>query len=172
MKPVSIDERIAALREAFDATFAAPVETTRARTIDLLAIRFGAHGFAVPVAELSGVQTRRAVVALPAAPPLCLGLVGVRGRLVAAYDLAAMLRAPRPEKTPWLLVSRLDPELAFASAEAERYVRVDASAIVPRDVAPTDPCVGALSYEGVGLTVLSVDRLVAKVAAAAETHRR
>ncbi len=163
MKPGTIEERLAALRNAFDAAFAAPIDAGRAATVDLLAIRFGERAFAVPVAELAGVHARRRIVPLPGSHPLCLGLAGVRGRLVGAYDLAGLLGAPPPQAAPWLLVSRRDPELGLAAPEAERYVRVELSAIVQRETEDDDACVGAVVHEGVARTVVSVDRLVAEI---------
>jgi chemotaxis signal transduction protein len=153
-----------ALAEAFDSSFAAPVVADRPASADFLVLRLGGKWFAVPVAELSAVQKRRTISALPDAPRHCLGVAGVRGRPAAVYDLAAVLGVPpAPERMHWLLLSRRDPELAFAAPEAERYVRAPADAVVPAAL-PEGPYVAALVDAERSIPVLSVDQLVDAVA--------
>lgn len=147
------------LAQEFDRTFALPFLPAHAEQRDFLVVRLREHRYALPVAELGGVQPQRAIRILPGAPAHCLGLTSLQGRLGAVYDLGALLGSPTAQAGGWYLQPRADPELALLVPKAERYLRVSAQLLVA-DAAPDGLTVGALPDAGGAINVLSVDRVV------------
>lgn len=88
-----LNRRLEELRRAFDDSFALPALPQDVDQEDMLGIRVGSLHFAVRVNDLAGVHACRKIVALPESVDGLLGVVGLRGRLVAVYDLAELLGA-------------------------------------------------------------------------------
>jgi chemotaxis signal transduction protein len=80
------------LREEFDASFAREEEGAES-TVDLLLVGVGSWTVAVETSALAATEPRTTIVSVPDAPPGMLGLCGVRGAIVAVYDLARVLGA-------------------------------------------------------------------------------
>ncbi|WP_437728452.1 chemotaxis protein CheW [Sorangium sp. So ce861] len=132
MKRALLAERLAALQAAFDASFAEPARTRAEEPARALAIRAGDRRLLVRVEELAAVEPCRRIVPLAGGPPGLLGLVGLRGRLAAAYDLAALVSGrpragvdaaagPAPR---WLLVCAEHPDVALAIDEIEGHASI------------------------------------------------
>ena len=150
------------LARAFDREFALPIATEHRELRDFLVVRLGTHWYAVRVDELSGVQAKKTVQALPDAPRHCVGLAGVRGRAAVIYDLGALLGSPSPDRLSWFFQTKADPEVALLVPKADRYLRVAESSIVPGE-AVEGAVVGVVTDAGVAINVLSVDRIVAAI---------
>ncbi|WP_437737635.1 chemotaxis protein CheW [Sorangium sp. So ce1335] len=126
----SLADRLAALRDVFDASFAAPARPCAEEPARALAIRAGDRRLVARIDELAAVEPCRRLVPLAGGPPDLLGLAGLRGRLVAVYDLAALVggrpragvadaaAGPAPR---WLLVCAGSPEIALAIDEVEGH---------------------------------------------------
>ncbi len=121
--PESVLDRAAALRLEFDQTFAVPAAAA-AGAVDLLALRVAGERYALRLSEIGGLHADRRIVALPGAPPELLGLAGLRGSLVAVYDLGAFLGAPSSEAPRWLALAGGDRTVGLAFEQLERYLRV------------------------------------------------
>lgn len=125
----SAGQRLEGLRRAFDEAFAAPVAPSVEERRSALAIRAGSGRFVVRLEDLAAVEACRRVEPLPEGAPGLLGLAGVRRRLVAAYDLAAILgcrpaSAGGAESRPrWLLICASSPDVGLAIEAVEGYVR-------------------------------------------------
>ena len=131
-RPLTAEERLAALRESFDASFAAPPPMRSSARRGMLAIRAGTGHFAVPIAELGGVEAARKIVPLPGAASGLLGLAGVRRHLVAVYWLAELLGCPSGQAEPrWFLLVGQKGDVALAIEELEAYLQVDDSLLRP-----------------------------------------
>src|SRR5689334_7571216 len=85
---------VEALRREFDGSFALPQREAAPDAIEVLAIRVGGKPFALRLSEVAGVATGRRLTPVPSARRGMLGLVGVRGSLVAVFDLAVLLGEP------------------------------------------------------------------------------
>jgi chemotaxis signal transduction protein len=104
MTPVlnDIERRLAELRRAFDDSFAQPPPPAPGPGdwVEFLLIQAGEQPYALRIGELSGLESDRKIVPLPAAPgstaPWLLGLCAVRGQLAPVFDLAAILGLPPP----------------------------------------------------------------------------
>src|SRR5262249_44387480 len=117
--------RLAEIRRAFDASFAEPAATGGEERRKVLSIRAGEGRFVVEVDDLAGVEACGKIVKVPASLPGLLGLTGIRGRLLAAYDLATLLghegtTGPRR----WLLVCGGDLGVALLVDEIDALLRV------------------------------------------------
>lgn len=137
--------RLAELKRAFDASFAEPAELHDEARQSVLAIRAGEGRFAVRVEDLEGVEAVRRIVEVPAALPGLLGVAGIRGRLLAAYDLGALVgqagkASPfdvkpggRPRGAPlrWLLLCGGDLGVGLVIDEIEALLRVPTAELVP-----------------------------------------
>jgi purine-binding chemotaxis protein CheW len=114
------------LRRTFDHGFSLPIAAEPEVQIDLLAVRIGAHPYAIRLSEISGVFADRPIVAAPSSAPSFLGLAGVRGSIVPVFDLATLLGYARSSAPRWLV---LVAQIGFAFETLEGHVRVTESAI-------------------------------------------
>lgn len=96
----SLNERVLALRSAFDETFArAPADPVETR--DLLVLGAAGERLALPLEGLSGIELTPPLTALPSSHPALLGLANCRGRIVPVFSLARLLGRERSaERTP------------------------------------------------------------------------
>ncbi|GAA3341458.1 hypothetical protein GCM10020358_32870 [Amorphoplanes nipponensis] len=130
MSPTEVTDRLAALRDDFDRSFAEPARQHDAEHAELLAIRAGGRPYALRLAQARGVHSDRPVTPLPGPQPALLGVAGFTGAIVPVYDLAALLGHPLPERPRWLVLALGVPPLALAFHELDGHVRVAASLIV------------------------------------------
>ena len=101
------------LGRAFDAGFAAEPRTQRPVLEDLLAIAIDGQPYAVPLSEVAGVFKDRRVTALPSSAPGFLGVAGIRGSIVAVYDLPALLGHSPAASRRWLLLAKAAEPVGF-----------------------------------------------------------
>ena len=162
-----IARRLAELREQFDDSFTRPLAKAAAPAHKLLAIQAGEGHFALRLEESAGIHACPKVVPLPASSSALLGIVGVRGRLLAVYRLAALLGVPPGSLLPrWLVVARADEQVAFAVDNIEAYLHVGAADIYPRSAhtaAHDEFSRELLSYNASLRPVLSIAALVAAI---------
>lgn len=90
VEDAQIDERLRALRSAFDEAFAkAPGETLETR--DLLVVGADDQRYALPLEDLTGVELTPPLTPLPSSPSALLGLANCRGRVVPVFALPRLL---------------------------------------------------------------------------------
>jgi chemotaxis signal transduction protein len=123
--------RAAALRAAFDRSFAEPEAAEAAARENLLSIRVGPQACAVRLSDVAGLFAGKPVTRLPSEAPALLGIAGFRGTIMPVYDLAMLLGQPRAESSRWLVVTAAAP-VALAFGAFDGHLHVPASAIVPR----------------------------------------
>jgi|SRR5580693_1083519 hypothetical protein len=104
MSPDALDERVLALRRAFDDGFAKAAAPAARDPISLLVVRAGGLPQAVAISDLAGVVSCPALVPLPRQHASFLGLGAVAGRPMAAYALDALLGLARGDAPRWLLI--------------------------------------------------------------------
>jgi chemotaxis signal transduction protein len=167
--------RLAEIRRSFDASFAAPALHHDKERQSVLAIQAGEGRFAVRVEDLAGVEACRKIVKLPANLPGLLGVAGIRGRLLAAYDLGALLGQPSRDLSQgsaplrWILVCGNEPEVGLLIEEIEAFVRVAAADFKPIDQsAAGGHLLGVLQHRERSLGVVDIASIAAAVARRAE----
>lgn len=120
----------AALRRAFDASFARPISNVEEPQVELVALRLRSAEHVIRLTEISGIVSARKVLSIPSQAPGLLGLCGVRGRLMPVFDLGTLLGYPdREAGRSWFVLCSSPQPLAFAVGEVERYLRVPREAL-------------------------------------------
>lgn len=168
--------RLTDVRRAFDATFAAPVRSFEEERRSVLAIRAGEGRFAIRVEDLSGVEACRKIVKVPGSVPGLLGLTGLRGRLLAVYDLGAMLgqpsldmRAGSRRELRWMLVCGKDSGIGLLIEEIEAFVRIADADLKPIEPGVAGEYIRAVLQRGASIRgVVDIASIVAAVARRAE----
>jgi purine-binding chemotaxis protein CheW len=156
--------RAARLREAFDATFAAPSAGRVGPGRRLLLVGVGGASCAVPLEHCAAVHAAATITPLPAALPAFRGVAAVGGAILPVYDLAALLGldARFPHRA-WLLVAAGRHPVAFVVDGVEGYAEIEAEA----GSAPTE--VAVVTVDGVPRRVVALGSIVAAIDAAVQT---
>lgn len=143
------------LRREFDRGFAA-APALAARLVPVLILRVGGHRCVVRLVEAAGVHTCPAITALPSAIEELLGLVILRGTLLAIYDLGALVGLERTSEPRWLLLAgRPAVALGFDALEAHTPIPADAF-LASASASHRGLAAGAVRIDGVVLPVLSL----------------
>ncbi len=114
----------AALRRAFDASFAEPAKAP-SPTDDLLALIVGGERRTIRLADVAGLHVDRRVTPVPSPDAAFLGLAAVRGSTIPIFDLGALLGHPRDADPRWFVVSRSPAPVGLAFQRFEGHLRVD-----------------------------------------------
>ena len=131
-----IAERAAELRREFDQSFMLPPTADVVAKVDLLAIRLGGKGFAIRLAEISGVFAGKKITRVPGTGASVLGIAGFRGSIVPVYDLHGLLGEPAPKAPRWMLVAAA-ASVAFAFEGFDGQIRATADSIKPQGTRAT-----------------------------------
>jgi chemotaxis signal transduction protein len=91
-----LQARLRALRGEFDQSFARPRKARDTSGTDFLLIRVAGEPHALRLAEVAALEADRAITPVPSEAPALLGVAGLRGTLVAVFDLAQLLGLPAP----------------------------------------------------------------------------
>jgi chemotaxis signal transduction protein len=124
------------MKKSFDRTFQEPLVERAQELVHLLIVRIGTPRFALRVADLAGLARAQTVAPIPGANSELLGLVGLKGRMVAIYSLAAMIGSPEAstEQNRWMVLCRCEREIALA------FTAVTGTMMVPRaELNPVSP---------------------------------
>ncbi|MCU1279833.1 MAG: chemotaxis protein CheW [bacterium] len=164
-------DKAAALRRAFDESFARPPATRADDHERLLSLRIGAEGYAFRLGEISGFVVARKIVSLASTVAGALGLAGIRGSLVPVYSLAALLgHGGDDEAARWFVLCGAPDPIALAFAQFDGYLEVprrDLHAVSgPSDRGPvaTVARTGARNLGIIGISTLMETISVAVVA--------
>jgi chemotaxis signal transduction protein len=120
--------RLIDLRQSFDRAFSEPEAERAEATLALLSIRVGRERYAVRLSDIGAIEADRTITPVPSEHSDLLGIAGLRGAVVAVFDLATLLDLPRPEGPRWLVLAKGAP-LAFAFSAFEGQIVVPASAL-------------------------------------------
>jgi chemotaxis signal transduction protein len=124
-------ERAAALRTAFDRSFAAPPRVDAATKLDLLAVRVGTEPCAIRLSDITGLFADRSVTRVPGSNAALLGIAGFRGAVLPVYTLHALLGHPGAQTPRWLVIAAAAP-VALAFDAFEGHLRIPADALLPQ----------------------------------------
>jgi chemotaxis signal transduction protein len=129
MKREENSDRAAALREAFDQTFAAAPSSAATPTQAFLAIGVGGDKYALRLSEVAEVVADKKAVPLPSHSPDLLGIATFRGALVTVYDLRLLLGYPAESSPRWLVRVAQDTPVCLAFDQLDGYLDVPPEAI-------------------------------------------
>ena len=120
----------AALRRAFDLSFALPPPQALAEVEDFLTIRVASDPYAIRLGEIAGMVAGRTVIPVPAVTLDLLGLSGIRGGIVPVFGLASILGYGEGPGSPrWMILCGAEEPIALAFSDFEGYVRLPTSAL-------------------------------------------
>jgi chemotaxis signal transduction protein len=124
MNTETISTRAAQMRAEFDSGFTRPEAQSTAVLEDVLALRLGQEQRLLRLRDIAGVIAHPLLTAVPSPAPALQGIVGNRGSIVAAYDLAALLGQPATIAR-WLVISAEEPSVAVTFEQFDGYRRID-----------------------------------------------
>jgi chemotaxis signal transduction protein len=125
----ALSARLLDLRASFDRAFSEPERDQAETRIDLLLIRVGRERFALKFSEIAALEADRTITAVPSEHSELVGIAGMRGAVVAVFDLATLLELPRPDGPRWLVLAKGAPiAFAFTGFEGQKSVRPEALA--------------------------------------------
>lgn len=154
------EHTLGALRDAFDRQFAsAPPDDVV--VVPVLAITVADHGFAVPLASIAGLFADLVIVPYGSERSTSLGLVGVRGAVIAVHDLASALGYTRVSAPRWILLTRGPEPLALAFERFDAQLRLLPEQVIalPNDGARAGVFGGAVLIDGTSRPLLDVEAL-------------
>jgi purine-binding chemotaxis protein CheW len=122
-------EHLAALRSAFDRSFAQPPRPTTTQVEDLLTVQVAGCPYAIRVAAISGLFADRSITPVPGPVTELLGVAGFRGSIIAVYDLGALLGHGSSPTPRWLVLDSGSPVLALAFDSIDGHLRVPVGSI-------------------------------------------
>lgn len=130
---LTVSEKVSELRRSFDRARAIPFSLGSDQDAEnLLAIRVSGDAYAIRVNEIAGLATGRKIVPIPSPIPELVGLAGIRGTLVPAYSLDALLGyAAEAEQPRWLALCGTQECFALAFHEFEGYLRTSRKDLYP-----------------------------------------
>lgn len=118
---------VEALKEEFDRGFAAPLGAEEAID-DLLAVRVGGDRYAFRILDVVGLVADRRAVPVPSASAGFLGVMGLRGIVVAVWSLGALLGyGAEPTAPRWTVLvgsKTAAPDFALAVEHFDGHLRV------------------------------------------------
>jgi len=161
--------RLDELRDSFDSSFSRPPPPQQEPGEALLRLRVGGTPLAVRLGHLSGLHLMPRLVQLPDSPASLLGVVGLRGQLIAVHDLAALLNLQTGETPRWLLLAGGTRRVGLAASGFEGQLRATREQMSPGGASASHPLLSAsvLLKDTPPLPVLDVDTLVQKLLEAA-----
>ena len=161
--------RLDELRHSFDSSFSRPPPPQKDAGEALLRLQVGGASLGVRLHQLAGLHLMPRLVRLPGGPASLLGLVGIRGQLIAVHDLAALLGLPPGEPPKWLLLAGGARRVGLAATGFEGQLRATREQVSSGAVASAHPLLNThvLPPGAPPLPVLDVDGLVASLLEAA-----
>jgi len=124
-----LQSQLLELRQSFDRGFSDPVSAGAPERENLLAIRLGPDPYALRLSEVAALGADRTITPLPSDRPELLGIAGLRGAIVAVYDLARLLGKASSETPRWLALAQGSlTAFAFSGFEGQLQLPLDAVA--------------------------------------------
>ncbi len=163
--------RLDELRDSFDSSFSRPPPPQTDPGEALLRLRVGGISLAVRLNHLSGLHLMPRLVRMPGSPASLLGLVGLRGQLIAVHDVASLLGLPTVDNPGWLLLVGGTRRVGLAASGFEGQLRATQQQMSPGGASAL---LGTrvLLPDSAPLPVLDVDSLVKNLLEAASAPGR
>jgi chemotaxis signal transduction protein len=137
VKPTpAIDQRVLALREAFDRTFAQPRASHRAAPHHVLLVQVDDAPYALRATDAIALARDRKIVPVPSGMPALLGLCGFRGDALPVFSLARLLGHAQ-KHARWIAVCARGAEhVGLAFDVLDGYLALESDALHPLEPRP------------------------------------
>jgi chemotaxis signal transduction protein len=160
----------AALRSAFDESFAVAAGSKLERLEGLLAIRVGGDPYVLRLSQITGLYADLKVVAVPSPVAQLLGIAGLRGMIFPVYDLAALLRyAPAPSPR-WMVLAGGSQPVGLAFEGFDAHVQVPEASLISDEDLAAKATVTRQHVRG-NVRVAGTLRLIIQITSVVETIR-
>jgi purine-binding chemotaxis protein CheW len=158
------------LRREFDEAFREVPRGEEEKRHSMLALSVAGEPYAVRLAEVAGLFTRRRIQGIPGPLPELLGLAGFRGEILPVYDLPRLLGYGPLQSAPGaLLLTDTTPTVALAiEGIPEHFTASVTELVVDTTEGEAANVRAAVSYRGLMRPVLDVPSLVAAIRVRAE----
>lgn len=162
----TIAQRLSALRQDFDQSFARTAGGPPESQLDFLAIRVAGDPYAIRLTEVQTLHADRKLVWAPSLLPELLGVCGFRSVLTPVYDLAPLLGYAAGLPSRWLVVAQSASPIAFAFGDFDAHLRVPLESLsAPEATSGGAAAVGgAVHSAGITLPLLHLPSLVEAIA--------
>lgn len=157
------------LASAFDRSFASARPAAPPPMMDFLAVRIGGDPHAIALADVDRLAPAGRITPLPGAPPVCLGVAGLRASATPVYDLRALLGYQGEAAIgPWLaLIAGAPAALAFDAMEGRLRAPQEALATADGDQSGRPHVRGVLKADGMVRPVIDMRSVVEAIGAVA-----
>jgi chemotaxis signal transduction protein len=162
----SIEQKLSALRQDFDQSFARAARGAGQAELDFISIRVAGDPYAIRLSEVQSLHRDRKLVAAPSLLPELLGLSGFRSVLTPVYDLAQLLGYGAELSLRWLVVAHSASPIAFAFGGFDSHLRVSPGVVAaPETESSNLAAVGGAVRDGeLTLPLLHLPSLVEAIA--------
>jgi len=130
---VSLEQRIehttAALRDAFDGSFAKARATEGVSFDDFVSIRIAGDPYVVRLSEIASLHADCNIVGIPSPMPELFGIAGFRGKVAPVYDLGALLGYARAQAPRWLMLVRASQLIGLAFERFDAYLHIPTATV-------------------------------------------
>jgi chemotaxis signal transduction protein len=160
MSPSTQIDRLRALREEFDHSFAVAAAQGGVDQLDFIAIRIAADPYVLRLSEVANIHTDRRLIGAPSLLPELRGVTGFRGVLTPVYDLGALLGYPAESTARWLVVAQWPAPIAFAFSAFEAHLRIPADRVSLTSTDKSYAVNGAVNHGNSAVPLLHLPSLV------------
>ena len=160
-----LSQRAAALRQAFDQTFATAPDGAAASSHAFLAVGIGGDNYALRLSDVTELHVDKKVVPLSSYSPDLLGIASFRGILIPIYDLSLLLGYGASVRARWLVLTKHNLSIGLAFDRLDGYLNLASEAVVPATETRRKYLVEAVSAAGIARPVIDVVSIVKTVKA-------
>ncbi len=130
MRATDLLQTAVEMRQAFDGRFAHPLAVESSIQEDFLVVRAAVHSVALRIKEIAGLLRAPELTHLPTEHRALSGLAGVRGTLVAVYDLATLLGdTTQGPDAGFIVLCAADKTVALRFTAVIQYARLEPHAL-------------------------------------------
>ena len=162
--PSALEQKLHALRDSFDRSFAEASTAERPLQLDFLAIRVAGDPYALRMSEVQSLHADRALVTAPSLVDGLLGVAGFRGVLTPIYDLSLLLGYARQPAPKWLVVARNAAPIGFAFETFEAHLRASPERVSSAELGAEGALRGAVESGSRALPLLHLPSLIDGIA--------
>jgi len=165
-----LKQKLSALRDAFDLSFAAPAGVGHAAYVDFLTIRVAGDPYALRLSEVASVHADRKLVTAPSLLSELVGIAGFRGVLTPVYDLGAVLGYPAQPNSKWLVLTQHSSPIGFAFEVFDAHLRVAPDRVSASEPSANAAARGAVHSGKITVPLLHLPSLVEGIAQRIKAH--
>jgi chemotaxis signal transduction protein len=160
-----IEQKVAALRAAFDRSFAEAAGGGSVAYLDFLTIHVAGDAYALRLSEVQSLHVDRKLIVTPSLLPELTGMAWFRGALTPIYDLSALLGyGVTKAAQKWLVLVQHASPIGLAFEAFDAHVRVPPSSVSAPEPGANGAAFSAIRSGAATLPILHLPSIVAGIA--------